>query len=252
TKLHVRLQIPPRFLEKLIGREKPGDQSGNDQSDGEITTCCRDGDAFERRPGYPFLRRPMAREQERQQWKCWESVMRQLGLYQREDDEDDRDARNKIIVDLVPASPRFPRQPGKFDRPRKKADKDRYEIKRQQKEIHPEGVRAVTFHSGKRTADDVSTDPHDEELTVRLHERRNSPECDDRQHKQSAAHEFESLCELRIGQKQFRCNDCHQRDPSDWPFCEKRESKRKIKHPPPGRCLMSASRTDSSCGEFDV
>ena len=45
----------------------------------------------------------------------------------------------------------------------------------------------MTFHGGKRATDDVSTDSHDKKLAVRLNQRRNSPECDDREHEQKPA-----------------------------------------------------------------
>ncbi len=47
----------------------------------------------------------MACEQEREQRKRRKRVMGQLGLDKREDDENDRDPCDKIIVDLVPATP---------------------------------------------------------------------------------------------------------------------------------------------------
>ena len=96
----------------------------------------------------PFRGQP-AREQERKQRKCRERIMRQFRFDQTENDETDRHTRNKIIVDLIPVSPQLLRQPGNFDRPGEKTDKDCYEIEWQQEEIHSERIRAMTFHRGK-------------------------------------------------------------------------------------------------------
>src|SRR5439155_8944126 len=100
---------------------------------------------------------PVPGEQKREQRKRRQGVMRQLGSYERENDENDRNANDQIIVDFVPAvagiclsavawakaddpglflAPQLPNQPRQLDRPRKKADKDRYEIERQKQEIH--------------------------------------------------------------------------------------------------------------------
>jgi hypothetical protein len=49
----------------------------------------------------------MSRKQEGEQRKSWQSVMGQLRCNQSEDHKDDRDAREKIIVDLAPAVTRI-------------------------------------------------------------------------------------------------------------------------------------------------
>src|SRR5438046_7911277 len=96
----------------------------------------------------------------------------------------------------------------------------------------------MAFHRGKRTANDVSTDSHDKELSVRSNQRGNSPQRDDREHKQNATRKFEPRRELPIEQKEFRRCDSRKRSPPDWSFGQKSERKRDIEHPPPMRRLM--------------
>src|SRR6266480_670158 len=170
----------------------------------------------------PFRGHP-AREQERNQGKGWQRVMRQFCFDQTENDENDRHPRAEIIVDRIPASPQVLRQPGKFDRPREKTDKDRYEIKWQQEEIDPERIRAVTFHRGKGTANDMSTDSHNEELSMRSKQRWNSPKGNDGESKENATRKFELPGQLSITQKKFRRPHSRKRKPSNRPFGQKAE-----------------------------
>src|SRR5438874_4035182 len=111
------------------------------------------------------------------------------------------------MVGVVLVQPQFSGQPGKFDRPWKEADKNRYEIKGQQQEIHPERIRTVAFHRDQRTADDVASDSDRKKLAMRLDQRWNSPYRDDCQSKQNAAGKFESPPELRFAnEKHCRSN----------------------------------------------
>ena len=133
--------------------------------------------------------------------------MGQLGLYERENNENDRGTRDKVAVDLIPPalvphlwggrgllfSPQFPYQPWQFDRPREKADKNRYEIKRKEQEIHTERISAVTLHRGKRATDDVPANSNDEKLSAGSNQRRNSPERNNREHKKQARYKPESV-----------------------------------------------------------
>src|SRR5438105_4103834 len=133
--------------------------------------------------------------------------MRQFGFDQTENDENDCDARDEIMVGVVLVEPQFSGQPGKFDRPRKEADKNRYEIKGQQQEIHPERIRAVAFHRDQRTADDVASNSDRKKLAMRLDQRWNSPNGDDCESKQNAARNFESPREMRFANEKHCRSD---------------------------------------------
>src|SRR5258708_10401484 len=115
--------------------------------------------------------------------------MGQLRFNECEDHEKDSKAREEITVDLIPAvagiadpglssPPQSPNQPWQFDRPRKKTDKDGHKIKRQKEQVHPEGIRAVTFHGRKRPTNNMPADSNRKELAVRLNQCRNSPKRD--------------------------------------------------------------------------
>jgi hypothetical protein len=66
----------------------------------------------------------MSRQQEREQWKSREGVVRQLRFDQRHNDENDGRSRDQIIIDGVALSPEMPGQSGQFDRPWEKAEED--------------------------------------------------------------------------------------------------------------------------------
>src|SRR6266480_6400443 len=99
----------------------------------------------------------------------------------------------------------------------------------------------MTFHRGKRATDNVSTDSHEKKLAVRLNQRRNSPERDDREHQQKPAAKSELRGKRRFAQKNHCQSNGQQRDPSNWPLGKKSESERQIEDPPPMRCLMFAA-----------
>jgi hypothetical protein len=129
-KLHVRLQIRSRFLEKRIGRKKPRDERRNDKSN-----CKIDGggckSAISEETCRVFRGQPASKQKGKQR-KRRQGVMRQLGFDEREDDENDRDTGDKVAVDLIACvvagaadtgrlpSPQLSDQPRQFDRPRKK------------------------------------------------------------------------------------------------------------------------------------
>src|SRR5436190_14709875 len=96
----------------------------------------------------------------------------------------------------------------------------------------------MTFHRGKRATDNVSTDSHDKKLAVRLNQRRNSPERDDREHQEKPAAKSESTAERRFAQTNHCQSNGQQWDPSNWSLDMKSERQRQIEHPPPMRCLM--------------
>src|SRR5580704_5447670 len=112
----------------------------------------------------------MSRRQQREKWKCRQRVVRQLRFDQTKDDKNDRCASEQVDVDLVALTPQFFREHRQLDRPRKKAGEDRDEIKRQQKEINPQRVGAVTFHRAKRTTNHVPPDSNSQKLTVGLNQ----------------------------------------------------------------------------------
>ena len=99
TKLNVRLQIDSRLLEKLMGREKPGDERGSDNGNCKISRN-RYKSAVPEKICRVFRGEP-ASKQKRQQRKRRQRVMRQLGFDERENDENNRDAREKIFIDLI-------------------------------------------------------------------------------------------------------------------------------------------------------
>ena len=100
AKFHVWTQVVARFLEKLICREKPGDKRRNDKSNCKIgRSRCQNAIPEETRR---VFRGQPASKQKGEQRKRRQGVMRQLGFYERENDENDRNANDKVIIDFIP------------------------------------------------------------------------------------------------------------------------------------------------------
>ena len=82
-----------------MGRENPGDERGNDNGNCEINRSrCKS--AVPEKMCRVF-RGETASKQKREQRKRRQGVMRQLGFYERENDENDRNANDKVIVDFI-------------------------------------------------------------------------------------------------------------------------------------------------------
>src|SRR5437773_3693428 len=106
AQFHTWSQVIAGVTEKLIHGKESGNDRWNDKSDREIdrNRCKR---AAPEKSSRRLFRGQFAREQQREQGKGWQRVMRQLRFDEREDNEDDRRPGKKVVIDLVPPLPKL-------------------------------------------------------------------------------------------------------------------------------------------------
>src|SRR5205085_12647819 len=95
---------------------------------------------------------------------------------------DDRDSGDEIIIERIAFAPETAREPGKFYRPRKEAEENGDEIKRQRHDVTEQRSAAMTFHRDERSLHDMMSNSDTKKFAVRAHERGNSPNCHDGEH----------------------------------------------------------------------
>ena len=119
------------------------------------------------------------RQEQREQGKRRQGVVRQFGFHERENDEDDRRAADEITVEQITIAPELPGQPGQAETPREKGEENGHEVERQHPEVSPNRMRAVALHDVEGAGDDVPPDADAQKFSVCAHERGNAPERDD-------------------------------------------------------------------------
>src|SRR5581483_10312330 len=97
----------------------------------------------------------------------------------------------------------------------------------------------MTTERGERSLENMAPHSNLPELAVRFHQRRNSPERNEREREQHSATKFETSEQFTFAQN----DDCRcygeQRRPTDRTFRQKREGERKIKCEPPTRAAVA-------------
>ena len=86
----------------------------------------------------------------------------------------------------------------------------------------------MTFHCGKRAANDVAADSNEKKFAVRLNQRGNSPECNHHERQQNSTGKFKASDHLPVSHVNDYDSDGEQRCPCDWTFGEKAEREREI------------------------
>ncbi len=161
--------------------------------------------------------------------------MRQLGADEGKDEKDDRGPRDQVIVERIALTPKASGQSWQAERPGEKRDKHRHEIKREEREISPDGARPVSLHRDHRAIDHVLADADVEEFAIRPRERGNAPHRHDRERQHAPGDKEEAPRELRIRDEELRGRHREQRRPADWALCEKGKRERQVENPPPAR-----------------
>src|SRR2546421_3597913 len=94
----------------------------------------------------------MSSKEQGEERKRRQRVMGQFRFDQSKDEKNDSSAAEQVDVDVgavgrpTAFAPKFFCERRQFDRPRKKAGKDGDEIKRQEKQINAQRIRAMAFH----------------------------------------------------------------------------------------------------------
>ncbi len=115
--------------------------------------------------------------------------MRQLGLHDRENDDDHRRAGDEIKIERVTLFPKPAREPGDLVRPRREGDEDGQEIKRQREQRRLKRAPAVSLHRAEGTPDHMASEADLQKFPARPEQRGHAPERDQRQHEQSPPNE---------------------------------------------------------------
>ena len=133
--------------------------------------------------------------------------MRQFGFHEREDDEDDGTTSDEINIKRIALLPKPPRQPRQLRRPRREADKNRAEIKRQRKQRDDNRFSAVPLHGAKRAAHHMPPEADGEKFAVRAQERGHAPKTDQSEHEKNSPNEKKPARKMRDRSKKLHGGD---------------------------------------------